>query len=121
MHSPGVWSVPKVRWLVLATVVLIIGGVGLRWWTGRGTIRRSADWGGTYAGAPSSWVPYGINLILAVDVVTVAEITFDRTVVPDEFFDRLATLHSLRSIYLRGCKVSDTALSRLRESRHCAG
>jgi hypothetical protein len=114
MQTPGVSRVPKVRWLLLATVVLIIGGVGLRWWTARGTIREIRRLGGSYAGAPSRWTPYAIDVILAVDV-TVDEIKFEGTAVPDEFFDRLATLHSLRSIYLRRCKVSDTALSRLRK------
>jgi hypothetical protein len=82
--------VPKVRWLVLATSILIVGGLWLRWWTARGTIREIHRLGGRYSAATSAGIRGAFEVILAVDV-TVDEITFETTVVPDEFFDRLSS------------------------------
>jgi hypothetical protein len=114
METPGASRVPKVRWFVLATVVLVIGGAGLRWWTGRSMLREIHRLGGSAAISSSSWIPPALEQVLMTDA-NIDQVSFQGTTIPDEFFDRLSSLHSLSTVTLRRCNHSDAALRRLRE------
>lgn len=114
MPVPGKSRVPKVRWLVLATVVLVVGGAGLRWWTARTTIREIHRLGGSTALSSSSWIPPALHTVLALDV-NIDQLDFHGTTVPDEFFKRLGNVHSLQIAVFRKCTVSDAALKRFRD------
>jgi Leucine-rich repeat (LRR) protein len=114
METPGTSRVPKVRWFVLATVVIVVGGAGLRWWTGRSMVREIRRLGGSAAISSSSWIPDALEQVLMVDA-NVDQITFQGTTIPDEFFDRIGRLHSLFTLKLIHCNISDAAWIRLRE------
>ena len=113
METPGASRVPKVRWLVLATVVLVVGGAGLRWWTGRSTLREIHHLGGGAAISSLSWIPSALEQVLMMDA-NIDQVTFQWTTIPDEFFNRLGRLHRLSALKLVHCDVSDAAWHSLR-------
>jgi Leucine-rich repeat (LRR) protein len=114
MHLPETSRVPKVRWLVVATIVLIVCGAGLRWWSARGMIREIRRLGGWYALPHSSWVPDAFEIIVAIDA-KVDQFTFKGVTIPDHFFDRITNLPNLAHVTLINCTISDSAVDRLRE------
>src|SRR5262245_54313723 len=115
METPPASRVPKVRWFVLATAVMVAGGAGLRWWTARSTLREIHRLGGSAAISSSSWIPSALEQVLMVDA-NIDQVTFQGTTIPDEFFDRIGSLHSLFTLKLIHCNISDAAWIRLREA-----
>ena len=124
MQTPRASWVPKVRWLVLATSILIVGGLWLRWWTARGTIREIHRLGGRYSAATSAGIRGAFEVILAVDG-TVDEIKFEKTDVPDEFNmtdEGLNHLHGskmLQVVNVTGTKVTAEGVAALQRSSGC--